>query len=415
MMRYDELLFNRFNEDWHNQPVKKLLSLLKVKTQTTLPSEISEANLTGKLNVKLGIDPTGAEIHIGHLCPIFCLNILLKFGHHIDFVIGDFTAKIGDPSGRNTERAMITDAQIAQNLASYTKQIAPYIDINKVSVRKNSEWLSKYSLSDFLAVLQRTKLSTATQREDFRNRIENVSLAEVCYAVLMGLDSVNLKTDLELGGVDQLLNFSQCRLVQEIYGQKPELALTTPILEGLSGDGRKMSKSYHNYIAVSASAEEKFGKFMSLPDSLLLKYYQAFGYLYAEEIPDVEKFIKEDPLEAKKQLATYFVSLDGNNLNIGQAERVKFERKFSKRELTDEDFVTLTIPTGTGIINAIFASNKFASKGEIKRLVLANAVTNVDTKEKIGLDFVLTKNTKIKVGKLNIFNMEVSKWKTNAS
>lgn len=409
MKRYDELLFNRFYEDWHHKSVDELLSLLKVKTQTTLPATISKADLSGKLNIKLGIDPTGADIHIGHLCPIFCLNILLKFGHHIDFIIGDFTAKIGDPSGRNTERAMITDEQIAKNFASYTKQIAPYIDIKKISVRKNSEWLSKYSLSDFLAILQRIKLSVATQREDFRNRIENVSLAEVCYAVLMGLDSVNLQTNIELGGIDQILNFSQCRLVQEIYGKKQELALCVPILEGLSGDGRKMSKSYNNYIAVSASAEDKFGKFMSLPDNLLLKYYQAFGYLYAEEIPDLVDFINKYPLEAKKQLATYFVSLDGNNLDIGRTEREKFERKFSKKELTADDFVTVHVAPDTDIVSAIYAANKFSSKGEIKRLVLANAVTNLDTNEKIGIEFKVTKNTKIKVGKLNIFNLEVSK------
>ncbi|MBO4726239.1 MAG: tyrosine--tRNA ligase, partial [Clostridia bacterium] len=292
MQRYDELLFKRFNEDWGKLTPAKMLSLLQVKIQTTLPAKIEPAMLKDKLNVKLGIDPTGADIHIGHLCPIFILNIFLKCGHHVDFIIGDFTAKIGDPSGRNTERAMITDEQIAKNFATYVEQITPYINTKKLNVHKNSQWLSKMSLAEFLSVLQRIKLSVATQREDFRKRIENVSLAEVNYAVLMGLDSVNLHTNIELGGIDQLLNFSQCRIVQEIYGQKPEIAFGTPILEGLSGDGRKMSKSYNNYIAVRSSAEDKFGKFMSLPDNLLLKYYQAFGYLYAEEITDLVKFIE---------------------------------------------------------------------------------------------------------------------------
>lgn len=407
MIRYDELLFNRFNEDWSKLPISKMLSLLEVKKQTTLPAKIDESLLNKKLNVKFGIDPTGADIHIGHLCPIFVLNIFLKFGHNIDFIIGDFTAKIGDPSGRNTERALITDEQIAANLATYTKQITPYIDIKKVNIHKNSQWLSKVSLAEFLSVLQRIKLSVATQREDFRNRIENVSLAEVNYAVLMGLDSVNLKSDVELGGIDQLLNFGQCRLVQEIYQQKPEIAIGTPILEGLSGDGRKMSKSFNNYIAVSSSAEDKFGKFMSLPDNLLLKYYQAFGYLYSEEIPDLIKFIESSPLEAKKQLATYFVSIDGNNLDIGRAERENFERKFSKRELTDADFIKVTVAPKTTIINAIAATGKFASNGEIKRLILAGAVSNIETKEKLGIDYILTKEVKIKVGKLNTFKIEV--------
>ncbi len=407
MKRYDELLFERFNEDWSKLTPKQMLSLLQVKTQVTLPATIEPTALKGKLNIKLGIDPTGADIHIGHLCPIFMLNIFLKCGHNVDFIIGDFTAKIGDPSGRNTERAMITDEQIAKNFATYVKQIAPYIDTKKLNVHKNSQWLSKMSLAEFLAVLQRIKLSVATQREDFRKRIENVSLAEVTYAVLMGLDSVNLKTNIELGGLDQLLNFSQCRMVQEIYHQKPEMAFGTPILEGLSGDGRKMSKSYNNYIAVTASATDKFGKFMSLPDSLLLKYYQAFGYLYSEEIPDLIKFIEANPLEAKKQLATYFVSIDGNDLTIGRAERENFERKFSKRELTDDDFIPVTVAAKTPLLNALAATEKFASNGEIKRLILAGAVTDLDTKEKLGLNYNVTKTVKIKVGKLNIFKIEV--------
>ncbi|MCQ2382320.1 MAG: tyrosine--tRNA ligase [Clostridia bacterium] len=407
MKRYDELLFERFNEDWSKLTPQQMLSLLQVKTQVTLPATIEPNALKGKLNIKLGIDPTGADIHIGHLCPIFMLNIFLKCGHNVDFIIGDFTAKIGDPSGRNTERALITDEQIAKNFATYVKQISPYIDTKKLNVHKNSQWLSKMSLAEFLAVLQRIKLSVATQREDFRKRIENVSLAEVTYAVLMGLDSVNLKTNIELGGLDQLLNFSQCRMVQEIYHQKPEMAFGTPILEGLSGDGRKMSKSYNNYIAVSSSASDKFGKFMSLPDSLLLKYYQAFGYLYSEEIPDLIKFIEANPLEAKKQLATYFVSIDGNDLAIGRAERENFERKFSKRELTDDDFIPVTVAAKTPLLNALSATEKFASNGEIKRLILAGAVTDLDTKEKLGLDYNVTKTVKIKVGKLNIFKIEV--------
>ena len=407
MLSYDELLFNRFNEDWSNLGVDKMLSLLNVKKQTTMPATIDATMLNKKLNVKFGIDPTGADIHIGHLCPIFVLNIFLKFGHNIDFIIGDFTAKIGDPSGRNTERAMITDDQISANLATYTKQIAPYIDIKKLNIHKNSQWLAKTSLAEFLSVLQRIKLSIATQREDFRNRIENVSLAEVNYAVLMGLDSVNLKSDVELGGIDQLLNFGQCRLVQEIYQQKPEIAFGTPILEGLSGDGRKMSKSFNNYIAVNASATDKFGKIMSLPDNLLLKYYQAFGYLYTEEIPELVKFIEANPLEAKKQLATYFVSIDGNNLAIGRSERENFERKFSKRELTDDDFINVSVAPNTTLINAIATTGKFASNGEIKRLILAGAVSNVETKEKLDISYILTKDVKIKVGKLNTFKIEV--------
>jgi len=138
-----------------------------------------------------------------------------------------------------------------------------------------------------------------------------------------------------------------------------------------------------------------------------LKYYQAYGYLYSEEIPELVKFIQENPLEAKKQLATYFVSIDGNNLEIGRKERENFERKFSKRELTDADFINVTVASNTTLINAIAAIGKFASNGEIKRLILAGAVTDLETKEKLDLSYILTKNVKIKVGKLNTFKIEV--------
>jgi tyrosyl-tRNA synthetase len=408
-MKYDELLYKRFFENWAKLPNAKLLSLLRVKIQTVLP-EISAKDLAKKpLNIKLGIDPTGAEIHIGHLCPIFIMNAFQKCGHHIDFVIGDFTAKIGDPSGRNTDRKPITDDEIAKNFASYTKQISPYIDTERMTIRKNSEWLSVTPLADFLFVQQNIKASISLQREDFRKRLEagGITNAELCYASLMGFDSVALHTDIELGGLDQLLNLGQCRLVQSLFEQKTEIAMTTPILEGIDGSGRKMSKSYGNYIAVSASAEDKFGKFMSLPDNLLLKYYKAFGYLFEEEIADLEKFIAAEPMEAKKQLAAYFVSIDGRDLNIGRMERAKFEKKFSKKELTDGDFVKIKVTKGTNITDAVMGSGKFASKGEIRRIITAGGIRNVDTDEKLGIDYTVTAPIKIKVGKLNFFNIGV--------
>jgi tyrosyl-tRNA synthetase len=273
-------------------------------------------------------------------------------------------------------------------------------------VRKNSEWLSTTSLADFLYIQQNINLAVALQRDDFRKRLDNggITNAELCYASLMGLDSVNLHTDIELGGLDQLLNLQQCRLVQTIYHQTPEIAMTTPLLEGIDGTGRKMGKSFHNYIAVSATAEDKFGKFMSIPDSLLLNYYKAFGYLFDDEFAELKKFIAAEPLEAKKQLATYFVSLDGADLNIGKTEREKFEKKFSKKELTTDDFIEIIIDDGTSIIDAILASEKFTSKGEIRRLLLAGAVKNTDTDEKIESDYIISAPLKVKVGKLNFFN-----------
>ena len=407
-MKYDKLLFDRYFEDWTRLPVDKFVSLLRVKAKTILPSlDAKDVDLSKKQNIKLGIDPTASDIHIGHVCPIIVLNMFLKAGHHVDFVIGDFTAKVGDPSGRVSDRAVITDDQITENFKTYKEQISKYIDTNKISVRRNSEWLAKTSSSELFYIFQNLNLATAMQRDDFRARLEKggITVAEVCYASLMALDSVNLNTNIELGGLDQLLNFMQCREIQVLYGQKPEVAFTVPILEGLAGDGRKMSKSFNNYIAVNASAEDKFGKFMSLPDSLLLQYFKFFGYLYEDELKDLEKFIKDQPMEAKKQLATYFVALEAKDFGAGAAERTRFENKFSKKELQKDDFVTLKVKKGTALLDVLFSSGKFASKGELKRLLAGNGIKDIDKNAAFTADVALDKPVKIKAGKLNFFEI----------
>ena len=408
-MNYDELLFNRYFEDWTKLPGQKIISLLKVKTKVVLPS-FESIDFSKKLKVKWGIDATAPDVHIGHLCPVLVLNIFVKTGHDVTLIIGDFTAKIGDPSGRVTERAIMTDEQIAGNFKTYSDQIGKYIDIPKIKVRKNSEWLSKLTASQLLAIMQQMSAAAALQRDDFRTRIEKgsgLSLAEICYGALVGYDSVMLNSDIELGGIDQLLNLQQSRDVQIIHGQKPEVIITNPILEGLDGTGRKMSKSYGNFIAVNASTEDKFGKLMSLPDSLLLQYYKCFGYLYEDELPALEKFINEQPMEAKKQLAAYFVSLETKSLNTGLAERKRFENKFSKKELSADDFLVIKVKSGTTLLDALFQSAKFASKGELKRLFAQNAIKNLDINETCTAESAVTKPVKIKAGKLHFFSIVI--------
>lgn len=408
MKRYDELLLQRYLEDWYFLPYAKLKSLIRVKTKTILPS-IDDIDFSKKQRVKLGIDPTARDIHIGHLCPIFIANIFVKSGHHFDLILGDFTTKVGDPSGRVAERAVITDEQIAENYKTYSDQIGKYIDMSKITVRKNSEWLAPTTLAEFLGLHQRLSLSATLQRDDFRTRLETTGLsnAEILYASLMGLDSVALNTTIELGGLDQLLNLQQCREIQRIYGQPPEVIVTTPILEGLSGDGKKMSKSLGNYVAIEASNEEKFGKLMSLPDTLLMQYYTSFGYLYEDELAELEQFIKQNPLEAKKQLATYFVSIEDRDLKTGLAERSRFETKFSKRQFADIDFQTLTVNLGTTLLDALLTSNKFKSKAELKRLLSAGAIRDLDADMALTADEQITAPLKIKVGKLNFFKITV--------
>jgi len=402
--RYDALLLERYFEDWKKLPADKLKSLIRVKAKNILPS-LDEWDFSKQQRVKCGFDPTGTDLHVGHLCPSILLNLFIKAGHHVTFVIGDFTAKIGDPSGRVTERAIMTDEVIAKNFQTYADQVGKYIDLSKLHVRKNSEWLAKTSLADFIAIHQNINLATSIQREDFRIRLEagGVTNAEILYASLMGLDSVALETTIELGGDDQLLNLQQCRLVQKIYGQKPELIITNPLIEGT--DGRKMSKSYQNYIALNATPEDKFGKFMSIADNLLMTYYKAFGYLYEDELPELEAFIKKHPMEAKKQLATYFVSIEGKDLAIGKREREHFEKKFAKKELSDDDFVNIKVKNGTLLIDALMSTNLFKSRGELKTLLKSNAIRNLTSDSIVTDDVAVTSPVKLKVGKMRFISI----------
>ena len=407
-MNFDKLLFDRFQEDFTKLKPAQLKSLIRVKTQTVIPS-LDDIDFTSKQRVKIGIDPTGVDLHLGHLVPLMILNIFVKSGHHVDFVIGDFTATVGDPSGQVAERAVITAADIERNYQTYVAQVGKYIDTKKFNTRRNSEWLDKIPLREAYGVFAKLNLATAIQREDFRKRMETggVSVAEVCYAALMGWDSVALNTTIELGGLDQLLNLQQCREIQRIYGQKPEVIITTPILEGLSGDGRKMSKSYNNYIAINSTSEDKFGKIMSLPDGLLMQYFKCFGYLYEEELKELEAFIKKSPMEAKKQLATYVVAME-TGLQAGQKEREHFEQKFSKKQLADSDFVKLNIKKGTMLLDALMTSGQFASKGELKRLLTSKAIKNLDADKSIEVDITLTNGVKVRVGKLKFFELVVN-------
>lgn len=408
-MNFDELLFNRYFDDWSKFSKDDILSLIKVKSKEILTYDSLKEKIYSnkKLHLKYGIDPTAKDIHIGHLAPIMLLNIFVKTGHTVHFVIGDFTAQVGDPSGRNSERKPLTNEEIKQNLATYTQQVAKYVDISALDIRKNSEWLNKVGASELFGIFQNINLAQAMQRDDFRIRLERggLSLAEVCYAVLMGLDSVALKTDIEIGGQDQLLNFMQCKDIMKMYGMESETAIVVPILEGLAGDGRKMSKSYNNYVAVNAAADDKFGKIMSLPDNLLLQYYTSFAYLFEREIEKLKEFIQTQPLEAKKQLATYLVAIEEKSLEKGKEQRQNFERLFSKNELTEEDFIDINAAAGETLIDAIFRSGQFASKGEIRRLIKQNAIKNVITNEIKTEQSIITTNEKIKAGKRQYFNI----------
>ncbi|MGH3924559.1 MAG: tyrosine--tRNA ligase, partial [Pseudonocardiaceae bacterium] len=246
-----------------------------------LAARIVEADARSRpFMAKFGIDPTGAEVHLGHAVPMLILSRFQRMGHQVVFIVGDVTAKIGDPSGRSDERPALTDEDIARNLATYRQQVTPFFDFERAQFRHNGDWLRDVKLPRLIEITSRIPVSMPLQREDFRTRLDagqGLSLAELLYSVVMALDSVEINTDLEVGGVDQFLNMQMCRHVMQICGQRPELVVATSLIEGTDGTGAKMSKSMGNYVPLTAPAGEVFGKIMSVPDRVVQPYFRALS------------------------------------------------------------------------------------------------------------------------------------------
>jgi len=416
MKRFDQQFCTRISEPWDSIESDEFVGFLLPKCQEVITPERLRQKIVEQsvLKVKFGIDPTASEIHIGHVVPIMLLRQFAKAGHHIDFIIGDFTARVGDPTARDTGRTPLNPEQIVKNMQTYISQIGKYIDLRVLHIHHNAEWLNPMTLQEIFAIFQQINLSEAMQREDFRARMRNeqaVSIAEVCYGVLMGIDSVHLGTHVEVGGIDQLLNFQQCRKIMRQSGMDEEVILMTPILEGTSGDGKKMSKSYGNYVAVNATHEEKFGKIMSIPDRLIGQYFRCFADVHKRELDELDIFITENPLEAKKQLATLIVALETKRIEDGLRERESFERKFSQKKIRDEDCVELAEDASTTILDALLKSSQFKSKGELRRLFEQQAVRSVSEDGKITLspETVISQiHGVVRVGKRRFFQFVVT-------
>nr|WP_180218080.1 tyrosine--tRNA ligase [Streptomyces albus] len=333
--------------DLSDLPAKEQAELIGARAVELLPSvdrlaeRIAERAAQGKgLHVKLGIDPTATDVHLGHAVPITVLSRFQRMGHEVTLIIGDFTAKIGDPSGRTAERPPLTDEDIAKNLSGYQEQVRPFFDFEKVRFARNSEWLAPFTLPKLLGLLAQVPVSSLLQREDFRNRLaegSGLTMSELLYPVAQALDSVELACDVELGGVDQLLNLQMGRRVMEAYGQQPQLVVTMPLVEGTDGSGAKMSKSKGNYVGLASSADEVFGKIMSIPDRLMVPYLRAWTEWTDQEIAQVSARIEAGslhPMDLKKILAGEVVAaLHG--VEAAMAARAHFVAQFSRKSFSD--------------------------------------------------------------------------------
>lgn len=303
--------------------------------------KLEKSITTGKpLRVKLGIDPSGTELHLGHAVPLRKLKQFQDLGHEVFFLIGTFTGRIGDPTGKSETRKMLSEEQVMENIKTYLDQVKLILDLDKINVVYNADWLEKLNLADVLKLLSMFTVSQMISREDFAKRLsENkpVSLIEFMYPILQGYDSVELKADIELGATEQKFNLLRGRDLQKNFGQEQQICMIMPILVGLDGV-EKMSKSLGNYIGVKDTANDMFGKIMSISDELMENYYTMITEIPSEEIKKIKENIANGslhPMEAKKQLGAEVVKIYHGEQAAVEA-RDWFENVFSKRNLDVE-------------------------------------------------------------------------------
>ncbi len=367
---------------------------------------ISEADLLKKLKksvaknqplkIKFGADPTRPDIHIGHTVVINKMRTFQELGHRVQFLIGDFTALIGDPSGKSSTRPLLTREEIDENGKTYAKQIFKILDPEKTEIVYNSTWLSKLSSIDFIKLAAKYTVAQMLEREDFTKRYKSgtpIAIHEFLYPLTQGYDSVAMQTDVELGGTDQLFNLLVGRSLQSQYSQEPQVVLTMPILEGLDGVN-KMSKSLDNYISVVDSPKDMFGKTMRVSDELMYRYYELLTDKRAAEIAQMKKDVQagaKHPREVKVALAKFLVTRFHSKSLADQAEE-EFTRIFSQKGLPDEvQEVEIPAEKDMGLVALMVKVGISASNSEAGRLIEGGGVQIdgqkvIDKKIKIVLD-----------------------------
>ncbi|MBI2083916.1 MAG: tyrosine--tRNA ligase [Deltaproteobacteria bacterium] len=344
---------------------------------------ISEEELLAKLKkgkplrVKAGFDPTSPDLHLGHTVLLQKMKQFQDLGHEVIFIIGDYTAMIGDPSGRNETRPPLSTEQIRHNVKTYEDQVFKILDQAKTKAVYNSEWLGKMVATDLIRLAAKKTVSRMLERDDFEKRYKSdlpISLHEFLYPLLQGQDSVEVKADVELGGTDQKFNLLVGRDLQRDAKQEPQVVMTLPLLVGTDGV-QKMSKSYGNAIGIAESPEEMFGKIMSVSDNLMWNYYELLSQKPLSEIQKLREEVRAGtfhPKEAKKNLAVEIVARFHNS-SVAENAAQEFEKIFSKKELPSNISQT-KIETGDSLVNILSQCGGFKSKSHIRQLIGQGAV-----------------------------------------
>ena len=401
--------------------MKSLEEQLKIIKKGTLDI-INEEELIKKLEksikenkplkIKLGLDPSAPDIHLGHTVVLRKLKQLQDLGHEIIIIIGDFTGKIGDPTGKSRMRKFLSDEEVLENAKTYEEQVFKILDKEKTTIKFNSEWLSKLTFGDVLKLTASTTVARMLEREDFKLRFENqrpIYLNEFFYPLMQAFDSTAIEADIEFGGTDQRFNLLSGRNLQKEIGEEPQIVIMMPLIEGLDGKN-KMSKTLGNYIGIYESAKSKYQKVMEIPDELIVKYYTLLTDVDDEKIKEVEAKLKDEsvnPRDIKMDLAREIVSLYHTEEEVEQAEE-RFKMIFQMGQ-KPKDIDTVNVSKEDfDLISTVVDKGLVSSKSEFRRLLLQGGIKINDKKITMEKDLPKEGEIVVQVGKKKFMKIIVS-------
>lgn len=397
------------------------INRLKENVEIILPENGLEEKLeqakkeNRKLIIKLGFDPTAPDLHLGHAVVLKKLREFQDLGHQVIILVGDFTARIGDPTGKNKSRKPLSVEAVKHNAETYINQLSKIIDIDKVKIVFNSEWLDKLSFTEVIQVLSKVTVAQLMHRNDFNKRFtENTPIAmhEMVYPILQGFDSVEIKADIEMGGTDQLFNCTMGRKLQETFEMNPQIVMCMPLLKGLDGI-EKMSKSLNNIIGLTDNPKDMFGKTMSIPDNLIEEFLHLTTDFSLNEKQAIKNSLNngENPMEIKKIIAKNIITQYHNSSLAQQAEE-HFKNQFQDKKFEDKEFEPVLINNiqqekkTIKLIDLCVQLKKGLSKSAIRRLIESGAVqVNLKKDKDINTEITIKPGTKIKIGKRDFYEL----------
>lgn len=383
----------------------------KIVNEEELMNKLERASRNNEsLTIKLGLDPSAPDIHLGHAVVLRKIKQMQDLGHKAVIVIGDFTGKIGDPTGKAKGRKALSEEEVQRNAQTYKEQIFKILDVDKTEVRFNSEWLGKITFDKVIELASTITVARMLERDDFQNRYKNnipIGVHEFFYPLMQAYDSVELKADIELGGTDQTFNILMGRTLQKYMGQESQIAMFMPILEGLDGI-EKMSKSLGNYIGVNEPANIMFKKVMEIPDALIIKYFELATDVHPDEIDRIKKDLDKgkNPRDIKFELAKIITALYHSELEVKEAIEF-YDLAFSKKDIPDNiPEIESESNILMNLIPILVQDNIISSKSEFKRLIAQGGV-RVNQEKINDMDLKLINNDVIKIGKKKFIRVKI--------